>query len=342
MTRIKVALVGGWGKAPIPEWITQGFAERDIEFTVRECLTRADLAECAGDADVVWVFGGCRALTPAQADNLHVLPRCGALIRTGSGTDNVPVARATELGIVVANTPDAVTDPVADHVVGLLFAAARRIPWHDRAMRQGRWERDAGYANPHIHGRVLGLVGFGRIPRRVVQRLSGFELVVLAYDPYVPAETMAQHGARAASLDDLLTQADFVSVHTPLTEQTHHLINERTLRLMKRTAVLINTSRGPVVDEPALVKALSEGWIRGAGLDVFEREPIDPANPVLKLDNVVLSPHLASLTDEYMDSCWRYSYETVLDLADGYWPRSYVNHEVSPRMALRARASGPT
>ena len=338
MAQFKVALVGGWGNAPVPEWVVRGFAEHGVEFVARECLTREDLAACASDADVVWVFGGCRALTPALADNLAVLPRCGALIRTGSGTDNVPVARATELGIIVANTPDAVTDPVADHVVGLLIAAARRIVAYDRAMRQGRWERrEVGYTNPHIHGRTLGLVGFGRIPRRVVQRLRGFEPVVLAYDPYVPAETFAQHGARAVSLDELLAQADFVSVHTPLTSETHHLIGERELRRMKRTAILINTARGPVIDEPALVCALTEGWIAGAALDVFEREPIDPANPLLKLDNTILTPHIASSSDEYMDSCWHYSLETALDLAGGWLPRSYVNHAVEPRMSLRPK-----
>ncbi len=337
MARFKVALVSGWGEGPVPEWLIQGFAEHSIEFEAQECATRDDLERWAGDADVVWVFGHCPALTPECAENLAVLPRCGAILRSGSGTDNVPVVRATELGIVVANTPDAVTDGVADHTVGLLFAAARRIMAFDRAMRRGKWERAPGYANPHIQGRTLGLVGFGRIGRRVTQRLRGFDLAVLAYDPYVDPDVMAQHGAQAAPLDELLARADFVSIHCPLTDETRRLIGERELRLMKRTAVLINTSRGPVIDEPALVRALAEGWIAGAGLDVFEQEPIDPENPLLGLDNVIVTPHIASLSDEFMDACWRHSYETVVDLSEGYWPRSYVNRGVKPRMALRPK-----
>ncbi len=196
---------------------------------------------------------------------------------------------------------------------------------------------EAGHINPHMHGRVLGLVGFGRIPRLVARRLAGFDLTVLAYDPYVPAAVMMQTDVWPIDFDALLAQADFVSVHTPLTPQTRHLIGEPQLRQMKRSAILLNTSRGPVVDEPALVRALSESWIAGAGLDVFEQEPIDPANPLLKLDNVVVSPHIASSSDEYMNSCYRHTYEAILDLAGGYWPPSYVNHEVKPRMALRER-----
>ena len=337
MARFKVALVGGWGELSIPVWVPQGFGERGIEFIAQECATRDDLAQSAGDADVVWVFGNCPALTPDHADNLTVLPRCGAVIRTGSGTDNVPVSRATELGIVVANTPDAVTDPVVDHAVGLLFAAARQIAAHDRAMRHGRWEHAAGYTNPHIHDRTLGLVGFGRIARRLAQRLRGFDLVVLAHDPYVEAQAMAQHGAQAVSLDELLARADFVSVHCPLTDDTHHLIGERELRRCKRTAILINTSRGPVIDEAALVRALAEGWIAGAGLDVFEHEPLEAGSPLLRLNNVVVTPHMAARSDEYVEACWRLSYETAVDLANGYWPRSYVNRDVKPRMALRPK-----
>src|SRR5262249_22898764 len=156
------------------------------------------------------------------ARNLPNLPRCGAIVRTGSGTDNVPVEAATQLGIVVANTPDAITNAVSDHAIGLLFAVLRRIAVQDRVVRGGVWDRRRAWPLWTLRGRTLGLIGFGRIARAVARKLSGFELSVLTHDPLVSPEVVAQHGARAAALDDVLAQADIVSVHCPLTPATRH------------------------------------------------------------------------------------------------------------------------
>jgi len=160
-------------------------------------------------------------------------------------------------------------------------------------------------------------------------------MTVLAYDPYIGHEAMAQAGVRAAGLEEVLAQADFVSLHCPLTPETHHLIGEAELRSMRPSAILVNTSRGPVVDEPALIRALQEGWIAAAGLDVFEQEPADPDNPLFKMENVVVTPHVAGGSDESMALCWRLSVDSALALANGQWPRSVVNRgRVQPRRAL--------
>ena len=206
-------------------------------------------------------MGGSRVIT---ADILPLLRRCRVILRTGTGTDNIPVEAATRLGIVVANTPEATMHQVAEHAIGLLFAVIRRIAEQDRLVRQGIWDRYRAWPDWHLVGRTLGLVGFGRIARLVARKVSGLELKVIASDPAVEAPIMAEHGVEKVGLDDLLARSDFVSVHVPLSEKTRHLIGERELRLMRPRAVLINTARGEIIDQPALVRALSEGWDRSA------------------------------------------------------------------------------
>ncbi len=323
----KVALVGMDGKG-VPDWVYADLEKAGIDFAFRQCKTRQELAEVGGDADVIWVFGSHESV---YSENLDVLKRCGAIIRSGSGTDNIPVAEATKLGIIVANTPEAISDSVANHAIGLLFTVTRQTAAQDHLMREGQWSRDHAWPNYHLHGQTLGLIGFGHIARSVAHKMSGFDMQIIAHDPYIKAEVMAQYNVKPADLDDLLARSDYISVHCPLIPSTHHRINERALRMMKPTAVLINTSRGPVVDEPALIRALTEGWIAAAGLDVFEQEPIAPDNPLLKLKNVVVTPHIAGYSDEFWYNFWKLSVDTAIDLSKGRWPRSYVNPDVTPR-----------
>ena len=314
----------------VPEWVVKKFAEEGIAFDARKCASMAEVAECAGDADVVWNWGS-RTITP---EGLASLPKCVGLIRTGSGTDNVPVEEATRRGIVVANTPEAHNDAVSDHAIGLLFAVMRQIPVRDRMVRAGQWQHARLNRHWHLHGQTLGLVGFGLIARLVAQKMSGFGVTILSYDPFVSAEAMASLGVRPAGLDELLSSSDFVFLHCPLTPETFHLIGERELRRMKPTAILINTARGPIVDEPALVRALTEGWIAAAGLDVLEDEPPAPDNPLFKLDNTVITPHSAGFSDEDEALCWRLSVDSAIAFKQGRWPRSYVNRSVKPRLTL--------
>jgi D-3-phosphoglycerate dehydrogenase len=330
MPRIKVALVDLDGK-PVPDWVPRQLGVEGVELAVHDCQHVEDLRKHAGDADVVWLFGGSRIL---MEGNLAAVPRCWAIVRTGSGTDNVPVDEATNRGIVVANTPAAFSDPASDHVIGLLFAAARQITALDRAVRAGQWNQTAVRPLVSVHGRTLGLVGFGHVASAVARKLSGFAMRVLVHDPYVAKDVLLSSGAQPSELDVLLRESDFVSVHCPLTRETTHLIGERELRLMKPTAVLLNTSRGAVIDERALVRALEERWIAGAGLDVVEDEPPRRESLLLRLDNVVLTPHLAGYSADGVDVRWRLSLETVIDLARRRWPPSCVNPNVQPAREL--------
>jgi D-3-phosphoglycerate dehydrogenase len=319
--RLKVALVDLDGQT-VPDWVPESLHREGIDLIVHGCTTRVDLAKHAADADVVWLFGGSRIL---QESNLDAVPRCRAILRTGSGTDNVPVDEATRRGIVVANTPAAFSQGVSDHLIALLFAVVRQVAFLDRSVRAGRWVQSRTLPFHSVQGRMLGLVGFGHIAQMVARKLSGFEMDVIVYDPYVSAEALAAHAVRLVELDQLLVQADFVSLHCPLTPETRHLIGERELRLMKPTAILLNTSRGPVVDEAALVQALREHRIAAAGLDVLESEPPPPDNPLFSLDNVVLTPHVAGYSADGLALRWRYSVKTILAIARNEPPPSCVN-----------------
>jgi D-3-phosphoglycerate dehydrogenase len=321
---------------PLPEWAPIRLREAGIAFSVRICWDREDLVREASDADLVWSYGGRHGLL--NSDNLRVLRKCGAILRTGSGTDNIDVGMATELGIVVVNTPHVVADQVADHTISLLFSLVRQITRHDRLVRTGVWNSFRAMPTaPRFRGATLGMIGFGRIPRLIVHKLSGFGMKALAYDPFVDGKVMASYGVASVPLEDLLRASDYVSLHCPLTRETNHLIGERELRWMQPHALLINTARGSIVDEESLIRALQEGWIAGAGLDVVEQEPPDSDHPLLKLENVILTPHLAGYSDRYPDDFAEASVEAILDLAAGYWPRSVVNPSVIPRWPLSRR-----
>lgn len=242
------------------------------------------------------------------------------------GYNNIDVGAASRRGIVVTNTPDVLTETTADFAWALLMAVARRVIEADRFVRSGRWKTwDYNLLlGSDIHGKTLGLVGFGRIGRAVARRARGFGMRVLYHDA-LRAEPAAEQevGATFTPLDDLLAQSDFVSLHTPLLAETRHLINERALRAMKKTAIVVNAARGPIVDEAALVRALSEGWIAGAGLDVFENEPqIHPG--LLPLTNVVLAPHIASGSSETRLAMATLAVRNCLAVLDGKPPLTPV------------------
>ena len=318
----------------VPSWVIEQVEKAGVEISCKACRTKEDLAEAGGHADVVWVFGGWDILSGEHVGYLDVLRACGAVIRSGSGTDNVAVDQATKRGILVCNTPDATAEEVSDHAIGLYFALIRRIGTQNRLMRDGIWDLTRGHPYQRVTGRTLGVIGFGHIARCLVRKMSGFDQTICVYDPYVQDQVIEDLGAKTASLDEMLMNSDWVSVHCPLLPQTRNLIGERELRLMKNHAFLINTARGPIVDEAALITALQEGWISGAGLDVFEQEPIPPDHPILGLDNVVLTPHIAGYSDQTHHNFWSLSVEMVIDMSNGRWPRSCVNPEVKPRWPL--------
>jgi glyoxylate reductase len=238
----------------------------------------------------------CHIISTIDDEVLSAAPGLKVVSNVAVGFNNIDVAAARKRGVVVTNTPDVLTETTADFAWALLMAAARRVVEADHFARSGQWTRwqwDLLWGND-IHGKTLGIIGFGRIGRAVARRALGFGMRVLYHDA-VRADAGAERELKAtyAEPDVVLRESDFVSLHTLFIPDTRHLINERALRLMKKTAILVNAARGPIVDEAALVKALTEGWIAGAGLDVFEEEPkIHPG--LLPLKNVVLAPHIAS------------------------------------------------
>ena len=265
-------------------------------------------------------MGAIVSTDPFTADVLRAAVDLRVIARVGVGVDSIDLDAASEHGVQVATTPGANEHAVADHAVGLMLALLRRVPELDRDVRRGGWHRTGTHTPRQLTGATVGLVGYGHIGRRVAARLRGFDVELLVHDPALPAGGPEP----STPLDDLLHRSDVVSLHCPLTASTRHLIDARALGLMRPDAVLVNTSRGGVVDEPALVAALRARSIAGAALDVFEGEP--PAgSPLLELDNVVVSPHNAGLSTTSVAEMTRRATQAVLAVAAGGVAPDVVN-----------------
>lgn len=254
------------------------------------------------------------------------------IARHGVGYDNIDVKAATARKIPVCITPRANALSVAEHVLALMLALAKRIVPYDAATRGHEWDIRNGYAAVDLDGKVMGIIGMGRIGTLVCKKVIGaFNMKVLAYDPLVPASTMEAAGATVVKeIPDVITAADVVTVHVPSSPQTKHLIGEEALAMMKPTAFLINTARGPLVDEAALAKALKEKRIAGAGIDVFDPEPPNADNPLFGAPNVVLSPHSAGLTVECVIRMATHAAQAIIDVLEGRKPEGVINPEVLP------------
>jgi len=247
------------------------------------------------------------------------------------GFDNIDVREATKRGIYVTNTPEVLTETTADFAWALLMAVARRVVEADRYVLTGKWKvswHPTMLLGRDVHGATIGIVGAGRIGSSVAKRAKGFNMKILYYDVVPRPEVEKELGAKNVDLDTLFKESNFISVHVPLTKQTYHMINEEKLRLMKKTAYLINNSRGAVIDEKALYRALKEEWIAGAGLDVFEREPTQLDNPLLILDNVVVAPHISSSSHETRSRMAEMVAENLIAFFEGIIPPNLVNPEV--------------
>ena len=256
--------------------------------------------------------------------------RLRGICQIAVGFDNINVKAATAKGICVTNTPGVLTETTADYAFTLMVATARRIAEADKYVKSGQWKVPWGLMmllGQDIWGKTLGIVGIGRIGSAVAKRAKGFNMRIIYYDVFRNEQVEKELGIEYVPLDKLLKESDFVTVHVPLTPETHHLINEERLRTMKKTACLVNTSRGPVVDEKALCKALKEGWIWAAGLDVWEKEPVDTNNPLLKLDNVTAAPHIASGSIATRTRMAVMAAENMVAILDGRVPPNLVNKE---------------
>ena len=295
----------------------------DAELVVKQCQTEDDVIDLARDADGVIV-----RLQPFSERVCAALPKCRVVGRYGVGVDNIDCEAATRHGIAVGNVCDYAINEVSEQALGLLLSCARKITSHDKRIRTGEW--DIGQTDPihRMQGRTLGLIGLGRIPQVLVGKVKGFDFRILVHDPFVSDDLAAKLGVTLVDLDTLLAESDYISVHAPLNDKTRHMIDESALRKMKPTAILINTARGPVVDVNALYKALKEGWINSAGIDVHEDEPVPKDYCLFELDNVVISDHAGWYSEESIADLQRGAVDAVVAVLSGGWPKFLVNPDV--------------
>ena len=253
------------------------------------------------------------------------LPKCKVVARYGVGVDSIDLRAATDLGIIIANVPDYCIDEVASHAVAMILTLTRKTAFFDRKVKSSQWDFRQGTPIHRIQGKTLGLIGCGKIGFEVAKRISAFGVKVMAFDPYIQR---TGEKIELTDLETVLRKSDFISIHCPLNESTQHLIGEQEFQKMERKPLLINTSRGPIVNEKALIQALEEGRISGAGLDVLETEPPDSKNPMLKMENVIFSPHVGFYSEESISELKRRTAKNVSDVLRGRWPGSVVNQEV--------------
>jgi D-3-phosphoglycerate dehydrogenase len=292
----------------------------------------AEFAAGIRDADAIITSWGVRIDSQVIAG----LEKC-VVIGVGSvGVDMVDIDAATRAGIVVTNVPDVFIEEVADHAMMLLLAAGRRTKQMDQLVADGRWFEGRPILNhvPRLMGQTLGLIAFGNVARCVARRAKGFGMQVLAYDPYVSELAISAEGVEPVAYSELLARSDYVSMHAPLNDETRHMLGREQLRAMKRTAVVVNTGRGPTIDETALIASLQADEIAAAGLDVLEREPPEPGNPLLKMPNVIVTPHVASATTRMRPETRRRVGREVALVLRGKWPMSCVNPTVLPQTKL--------
>ncbi len=295
---------------------------------------------CELRADQTRDYDALLVLTPRiNAASLDGAERLAILARFGVGYDNIDVEACTRQGVLLTITPDGVRRPVAVAALTFVLALSHKLLLKDRLTRVGRWADKLNYMGMGVTGRTLGVIGFGNIGREVFTLAKPFGMQHLAYDPYVAAGEAAAQGVELVELETLLRRADYVCICCALTPQTHHLIHAERLALMKPTAYLINVARGPIVDQRALTEALRQRHIQGAGLDVFEQEPVDPQDPILSLDNVIVAPHGICWTDECFQGNGRSACQSILDVAAGRMPRNVVNRAVGadPRLQEKLR-----
>ncbi len=311
---------------------SEELARINAELIILGCESEDDIITQAQDADAILTVGA-----PMTRRVLEKLPKCQVIVRYGIGYDTVDVEAATDNNILLVNIPDFCVEEVSNHAITLLLAGAKKIPQLNNLVKAGRWMEAKQAQSPmeSIYGQTLGIIGCGNIGRTTAKKAKCFGLEVLGYDPYVDKALAAEFDITLVDLPGLLKKSDYISVHTALTEETYHLIGEEKFKLMRLKAFFINTARGSVVDEPALIRALEEGRIAGAGLDVFEKEPVDPENPLLKMDNVIVMPHSASYSDAAFTRLRRSVGQEAARILSGRWPKNVVNKACRPKKDLK-------
>jgi D-3-phosphoglycerate dehydrogenase len=306
------------------------FSRIGAELILAQVKEEKDLIRACKEAD-----GLINQYSLLTRNVLEQLPKCKVLARYGVGVDSIDLKAATDLGIIVANVPDYCMDEVAAQTIAMILTLIRKTVFFDRKVKSGKWDFHQGVPIHRTNGKTLGLIGCGKIGLEVAKRISVFGVKVITFDPYLDK---APEGVELKDFDTVLKESDFISIHCPLNDSTRHLIGEKEFKKMEKKPLLVNTSRGPIIDEKALIRALKEGLVSGAGLDVLEKEPPDPQSPLLQMENVVLSPHIGFYSEESISELKRRTAKHVADVLMGKWPGSVVNREV--RGKTRAAISG--
>ncbi|MET1124333.1 MAG: phosphoglycerate dehydrogenase [Archaeoglobaceae archaeon] len=305
---------------PISEEAVEFMRKNGVEVDVRAGISREELLQIIGDYDGLVV----RSQTKVDRELIEAGRKLKIIGRAGVGVDNIDIEAATQRGIVVVNAPGGNTASTAEHTIALILAAARKIPQADKSVKEGKWERKK-FVGIELRGKTAGIIGLGRIGYEVAKRCKALEMNVIAYDPYIPAERAAQIGVKLVDFDTLLRESDVITVHVPKTKETIGLIGREAFEKMKDGVIVVNAARGGIVDEEALCEAVKSGKVFAAALDVYEKEPPDPENPLFKLENVVTTPHIAASTREAQRSVGMIIAEDIVRFAKGLPAKNAVN-----------------
>lgn len=298
----------------------------NVNLVKYQCATEKELISKCKDADAL-----LNQYAKITANVIEHLDHVKIIARYGIGVDNVDLDAATQKNIFVTNVVYDICD-VADHTIMLMLALTRKIFLMDKSIRKGEWDWKKFHPIPRIKGKTVGIIGLGRVGRQVARRLQGFDVHLLACDPYISTDVFKTYNAKQVDHKTLLEQSDIVTIHVPLTKETRNMISTNELKMMKKKVILINAARGGIVDEKALLNALKKREIAGAGLDVLEHEPIHKDNLLLSCDNVIITPHMGWYSEDTVDEVQRIAAEQVLQCLQGKVPTNLVNKEVLKRM----------
>ncbi len=308
-------------------------AEIGAELIVAETGDEIELLKLAPKVD-----GILTCWKPVRENVIAAAKQCQIIARYGIGLDNIDVESATENGIIVTNVPSYCIDEVSDHAIALLLACARKIIYYNAAVKSGIWDQNIGTKMFRLRGKTLGIIGFGQIGKSIIQKTNAFGLNVIVYSPRTSHETIKLHGAEKVTFQELLKTSDFISIHAPLTTETECMFSSVEFQIMKSSAFLINTARGGIVDTHALTAALQNGEIAGAGIDVLETEPPHQDETLLQLDNVIITPHAAFISEESILELEVTAAKCITQVLTGNIPKSVVNPTVLERPNLRAQS----
>jgi D-3-phosphoglycerate dehydrogenase len=321
MSKLKAVVVNLGYESYDVERNILGNLDFEVVPAAEDCTTEEQVIAAAADADAVLVREA-----PMGRRVIEALSRCKAIVRYGVGVDNIDLEAARERRIYVANVPGYGTEEVSDHAAALLLGCIRTLLIRDTRLRQGKFETDINDELFRTTGKTLGLVGYGKISQALHRKWKGFlPAEVLVYDPFVENSVIKEQGGKPADMATLLSESDYISLHTPLTPDTRHIIDESALRMMKPTAIIVNTARGELIDEKALVDALNDRRILAVGLDVFEKEPISQDNPLLRMPNVILSGHTGWYSKDSVLELQTRAAQEIRRVFEGSYPEFWLN-----------------